>query len=118
VTALQGDVERYLQVLARDNSEFAQGIAITSEPKKSELLAARKAEQDRYDLALAAAEKSGLKWPPLIPRSEKSLIKLKQLLPGEKARIETLPVQKMRESVEQVDKARDAIEAKDYDTAE
>ena len=107
-----------MQKLKYDMDQWKRGVAITAEPKKSELIAAFSAEQLRYETAMTAAVKSGAKWKPLIPRSEKSLQDLLALIPSEKARLATIDLTKPRRSIQLAEKASQSIAAKDLAAAD
>jgi hypothetical protein len=116
--ALQASLDQRMAKLKYDMDQWKQGVAITSEPKKSELIAAFNAEQFRYDSAMAAADKSGAKWKLLIPRSEKSLQALLTLIPTERTRLAAIDVAKPRQSIQLAGKASQSIAANDLAAAE
>lgn len=113
---LQVDVDRRLQRLERENAAWAQSLALNSEPKRSQLAAAAKREQDQYEAVLAADD--GNRWRPLIPRSENSLKKLKTAIPTELSRLTTMQPSKLRRSVDLSDQAAAALQAKDFEKAD
>ena len=118
LTELQLQVSRAADNLKLTNAQWQQGVAITAEPRKSEIIAARQAENSQYEAALEAATKAGTKWPPFITKSQKSLDALLTLITAEKARFSTLPVDKMKASTEASDKASEAVAANDLNTAD
>ena len=89
LSALRTDVDRRLEACRHDERERVAGVQLASEPQKSELIAAEKAEQERYN-AIFESSKS-VKWPPIVPRSEKILMALQTLIPGELSRLSILP---------------------------
>lgn len=118
LASMRGQVERALVVKAQAEADFKRLLELSDDRKKAELNAIAKAEENKFDAALAASQKAGLKWPPLIPRSRKSLETLRLAIPAEITRLGTLPVQKMRDSLAKVDQAKKALEEKDLATAD
>ncbi len=106
------------QTQAYDLNQFKDVLALTSEPKKSELIESAKREQAGYDAAVLAAQKTGAKWTPFIARSSTSVIALQKIVPSEAQRLANVPVAKMRESIAKVDSGRTALDAKNYSAAE
>lgn len=90
-------------------AEFSQGVANAVEPQKSELIAARQRELAQGEAAIAGAERQGLKWPPLMLRSDKSIAALAQKIPSEQQRLAALEVAKMRDSVKLAEQAKKEI---------
>jgi hypothetical protein len=82
------------------------------------LIEAFNAEQLRYDNALAAAQKSGVKWNPLIPRSEKSLQALLTLIPTEAKRLAAIDLTKPTRSIQLTAAAAQSIAGNYLATAE
>ena len=103
---------------ARDEANWTKTIAMTSEPKKSQLLAGRAQNAARAEATLAAATKSGAKWLPIIAHSPKSLEAVERTIASEKSSLASIPVAKMRESIDRANKAADAVAAKDIASAE
>jgi hypothetical protein len=110
-------VSRAADNLKLTDAKWQQGVTITAEPAKSQIIAARQAENAQNEAILEAATKAGTKWPPLIPQSQKSLDALISLLNGEKARLAALPVEKMNASIEESDKASESVSANDLNAA-
>ncbi|MGB8356861.1 MAG: PTPDL family protein [Chthoniobacteraceae bacterium] len=113
--ALDQQVNRDIAKLKNHVEEWSQGLAVTPDTQKPQIIAAQKAEQDKYDAIIDAAGKSGVKWIPLLPGSAKDLDALAALATSENARLTVLPLDKMNASVQIVDKARQAFEAQDND---
>ena len=111
VAALQGEVATASANLKVSDEQWKQGVAITPEPDKSVMIAARKSELAQYDALLAAAVRAQQKWPPFIPDSQKSLDAISALVTPEQARLLALPVDKMNASLAESDKADEAIAA-------
>ena len=118
LTALRTEIERRRGALAIDQKQRDDGIKLAAEPQKSELIAANKREEAAAEAALAAAQKQGLKWPPMIPRSEKSLTAIGTKISPELQRLTAVDVAKMRQSVQLADKAREALAKRDVESAE
>jgi hypothetical protein len=118
LVALQQSVARWRAKLQYDMQQWKQGVELTVEPKKSQLIAAYNTEQLRYDTALAAAEKAGQKWKPLLPRSEKSLTALQTIIPTELQRLNAIDLEKIRRSVQLTKDAQQSIASNELAAAE
>jgi hypothetical protein len=103
------------RMLAMHKQQFTQVLASTQEPKKTELIR-RMAGQEASDEAAFNAAKG--KWKIFIPRSEKSIAAIKQMIPNEISRLASIPVQGMKESIAAVESAKQAIEAKNMSAAQ
>lgn len=117
VPSAESEATRRLAILKRDTAAWEKGVKIASEPNRSRLIAAAKAEQAQFDQALAAAEKQGLKWGLLIPRSESSLNKIKTVAAQERKRLASINTEPMRQSLQKLDQAVESIKASQYDKA-
>src|SRR5207302_11400203 len=82
------------------------------------LLAARKREEAGFAAAIAAAQRSRVKWPPIIPRSAANLDMLQKMIPTELAKLNQAPLGKMRQSIGNVDEAKLAIAGNEPATAD
>ena len=111
LVGLQIDANRARDNLKILDQEWQDGVVITPEPRKSQIMAARQAELKQYDDILAAATSSGAKWPPFMNKSQKILDAIIALIATEKPRILALPVDKMNASVAGTDKASELISA-------
>jgi len=98
--ALDQQVNHDIAKLKHDVEEWAQGLAVTPETQKQQIIDAQKAEQDKYDAIIDATQKSGVKWIPLLPRSAKDLDALAALATSENARLTALPLDKMNASMQ------------------
>lgn len=114
--ALQGEVNTAVANLKTTDEQWKQGVIITPEPEKSEMVAARQGELAKYDAILASAQKTQ-KWPPYIPKSQTSLDAISAMLVSEEARLGALPVDSMTASIEQSDKADGLIATRDLANA-
>ena len=95
------------------DAKWKQGVDITPEPEKSEMIAARQNEIAQYDALIAGAQRSQLKWPPFIPASQHSIDAINTLIASEKTRMAGLLVDKMNASLAESDKAAEAVVAGD-----
>ena len=116
--SLQRQVAVQRQEIAREEENWKSTIAMTSEPKKTQLVASRAQIAAHADAAMAAALKSGAKWTPIIPHSLASLDAIDRTISVEKSNLAAIPVARMRQSMDRANKATDAIAAKDAATAE
>lgn len=114
---LKAQVSRGVQNLAQETQDWNKGVLITPEPQKSQMIAARKAEQDHYEALMAAAAGNKQKWPPFLPKCQKDLEALKSLVDSEEKRVDALPVDKMEASLALTEKAQAALASKDTATA-
>lgn len=111
-------VDRTQENYKRQEADFEAGVANAVEPQKSELIAARQREKAQGEAAIAAAERAGLKWPQLVPRSDKSIETLVQKIPAEEQRLAALEVPKMRESIKAAETAAKQIADKKVEAAD
>lgn len=110
---LKATVERAHQNLKTE----AIGRQQAAPQSRAELEAAVKREEDAGVAAIAAAERAGLKWPPLNIRSSKSLAKIAEKLGPETTRLAALNVAVMRQSIASAEGAKAALAANDLDGA-
>ena len=103
---LSQDVARRKRTLARDLQAREEGIQITSEPRKSQLIAAGKREEAQYSAAIQAAAASGLAWPPLISRSMDSLEKIESQIPNAESRLKAIDLAPMQASIANLEEAK------------
>ena len=118
LSVLLQQVTRTTEKYRHDLTEWSKGVVITAEPMRTQIIGAHKAEQDKYDALIDAAQKAGAKWMPFIPRSEKSLQSLSIAIPAENTRLAALPLDKMMPSLQMTQKAKDAIAAKNLPAAD
>ncbi|HEX8296349.1 MAG TPA: hypothetical protein VF593_08620, partial [Chthoniobacteraceae bacterium] len=118
LAGLKGMVDRARQTYQRQQTEFEQGVAAASGIDRPQLLAARQREIAQGEAAMMAAEKAGLKWPPLVPRSDKSISALAQKIPNEQSRLASLEVAKFRESLQLTERAKNEIADQKLEAAE
>jgi len=115
---IEQDLAIRMQQVKADQAQLKSTIAFTAEPDKSRLIAASKAEQDRATATVEEAVKSGVKWAPLIPRSQISVETLQKTVTAENQRLENIPVAAMTDSLGKVDEARLAFATGDFKTAD
>jgi hypothetical protein len=118
LVALKSVIDRAQQNYKLLQAEYETGVKNAVEPQKSELIAARQKESAQGEAAVAAAERAGLKWPQLIPRSERSISTLAQKIPTETQRLAGIEVAKMRESIKVAEQASKLIADKNVDAAD
>lgn len=118
VRTAASEMERIRGIVKVQEDQFNSGVQLAGEPQKSQMLAARQAQIAAADATLAAAERSQVKWKPLLPLSKKSFDTLKSTLTAEAPRIAKLSVADMRKSLADTDAAKIAIEAKNAEVAE
>ncbi len=100
LAALKTTVDRAQQMFATRKAEFEAGVANSSALQKPELLAARQKELAQGEAAVAAAEQAKIKWPTLVPRSDKNLEVIAKKIPTELQRLASIDVAKLRQSVQ------------------
>jgi hypothetical protein len=118
VAGLQQELMGRMQAVRAEQIQLRQTIAATPEPEKSHIIAQEKAQQDQDAAAIAAAIHSGVKWVPLIPRSQVSVETLQKVAATEAPRLAGIPVASMNLSIAKVDAARAAIATGDLTGAD
>jgi hypothetical protein len=118
LAGLKTVVDRAQQTYKLQQAEFETGVTNAVEPQKSELIAARQREIAQGEAAVAAADRAGLKWPPLMLRSEKTISVLAEKIPAETERLAGMEVAKMRESIKVAEAAKKQIADKKVEPAE
>ncbi len=116
VATLNTEVTRRQGLMKTEMADREAGMKIASDADRLQMQTAQKAEQTSADAAIAAA--SGKKWPPFIPKSEKSLTALAGKLPAEITRLAAIDVAKQRESLKLANEASEAISNKDTSAAD
>jgi hypothetical protein len=86
--------------------------------ERSQLEALLKNERAKADAIVAAAEKAGVKWPPLQPVTERSLTALASRTTSEMARLNGVRTEKMKESVKSAELGASALANGDVEGAE
>ncbi|MGA3170541.1 MAG: PTPDL family protein [Chthoniobacteraceae bacterium] len=106
-----------MQEVKADQAQLKATLAATSEPEKSQIATAARAEQDQDIAVIAAAVKNGARWVPLIPRCEVSIQTLQRTATSEYQRLGSIPVAMMNQSLAEVDAAKAAMASRDFKTA-
>jgi tetratricopeptide (TPR) repeat protein len=117
VPTLKSSADRALQNFKFQQTEREKGLQLLSDAQKTETLAGIQRDQQRADAAVDAANKAGLKWPPMVP-NEKALTDISNKAQEEQRRLAELPVAKMRESMKLVAKAQTELTEKKFEDAE
>jgi hypothetical protein len=86
--------------------------------ERTQLEALLKNERAKADATVAAAEKAGVKWPPLQPVTERSLTSLASRTTSEMARLNGVRTEKMKESVKSAELGASALANGDVEGAE
>ena len=118
LSKLRGLTERNLVAAKQQAQERAAGNALLSPTEKSTVLAAQQQELKRNDALLEAAQRTRNKWPQFSGSYEKGLTYLQTNITAEARRLETLPVDAMRQSIQLATKAAQDLEQKDVAAAE
>lgn len=113
LAALKATIDRAQQTFQTRKAEFDAGLANASAIQKPELLAARQRELAVGEAAVAAADKAKIKWPALVPSSDKNLDAIAKKIPNEAQRLVRLDVAKFRQSVQLTEQAQKEIAAQD-----
>lgn len=116
--ALKTELERRTKALEAKKTEQAETIKKLTGQEKTTIENEIKAAKTSADAVVAASEKQGLKWLPLNPSTEHSLQSLTQKLTSETQRLNSVPVAKMRASIESAEKAKAALASNDLAGAE
>ncbi|MEI7958593.1 MAG: PTPDL family protein [Verrucomicrobiota bacterium] len=103
------DMERIRVNAKAQEAQFNNGIVLVTEPQKSQMIAARQAQVTTAEAALAAAERAGVKWKPLLAMASKSFESLKTTIGTEAPRLEALPLADIRKSIASIKDAEAAL---------
>ena len=103
------DMERVRVNAKAQEAQFNNGIVLVTEPQKSQMIAARQAQVTTAEAALAAAERAGVKWKPLLAMASKSFESLKTTIGTEAPRLEALPLADIRKSIASIKDAEAAL---------
>ncbi len=98
--------------------ENAARLATAKGIEHQQVEALQKKNQEAVDAAVSAAEHNGSAWLPLSPANDRSIVALLAKCTSEVTRINSLPVDKMRQSLKAAATARAAIETGDLTSAE
>jgi hypothetical protein len=106
-----------LKVRAKTDEE-KRTLEKLTEPQRSQTAKDLKYLRDQVEASVATIERSGAKWMPLSPATERSLTALAAKAGTEIVRLNGLPVENMRLSLKEVEKGKAAVAAKDLAAAE
>jgi len=104
--------------LPAEKATQEKAIAAALEPSKTDMKTAADREKATAEAMLAAAQKSGVKWPPFLPKSEDSMKLIADRASTEQSRLASLDLAKLRQSVQLAEKAQQALAANDVTSAE
>ena len=99
LAALKPVVEQQQARLKRKAEDDKVRLKTAQGAEKIQLEALLKAEQAKNEAAVTAVEKSGAKWLPLQPATERSMASLLSRTTSETTRLNGLPVEKMAQSI-------------------
>lgn len=116
IGTLKIEVERRKQQLPLENAEREKALKTGSDQQRAEIQSVIQREQATAEAALNAAK--NLKWPPFLPRSEKSITAIASKLPDGTQRLNSYDTAKLRGSLVAAEEAQTAIAANDSKTAE
>ena len=116
--ALKAAVEQRQVQLKRRTEDENRRLATSNGLEHAQLDLLLRKEHAAADAAIAASERSGVKWLPLQPATEKSLTALATLVTSETTRLNAVPIEKMRESVLATQKAAASIASGSLDAAD
>ena len=109
IRTVGADMERIRVNAKAQEAQFNNGIVLVTEPQKSQMIAARQAQVTTAEAALAAAERAGVKWKPLLAMASKSFESLKTTIGTEAPRLEALPLADIRKSIASIKDAEAAL---------
>jgi len=117
IQRLRAEIDRAVGLAKIQKTQFDSGIVLETEPTKSAMIAAQKRQIAGAEATLAIAEKSGIKWKPLLPVIDKSPAALRATATAELQRLAKLPLANMRKSVELAAAGFEAVSAKNLSDA-
>lgn len=117
LTAFKQGAEAGLAKLKSQAAEEKAMLEKLSEPKKSQTAKELKAMRDRAEATIAAIERSGAKWVPLNPATERSLSSISSKAGSEISRLNSIQVENMKQSLREVEKAKAAVASGDLEGA-
>lgn len=118
IPGVRKTIENRTLVYKRDIAEREEGIAITADHKKPELLAAVKAEEKQVGETLDAAKNAGIVWTPIYPRSKRSLDDLSKTVDSEATRLAQMKTGDMLASIQESIEGRTLLKSGDLKSAE
>lgn len=117
LTLKQGADAGLAQLRAKADEE-KRTLEKLTEPQRSQTAKDLKYFRDQAEANVATIERSGAKWMPLRPATEKSLMNLSSKAGNEVVRLGGLPVENMRLSIKEMEKGKAALAAKDLVAAD
>ena len=118
LAALRPVVEQQQARLKHKAEDDKQRLKTAIGAEKVQLEALLKREQTANEAAVSAVEKSGAKWLPLQPATERSMASLMTRITSETTRLNGLPVEKMVQSVKTAETAAAELAKNDIASAE
>jgi hypothetical protein len=97
--------------------ERKRRLANVQGAERAQLEALQRQQQAQTDAAVAALEKSGVKWLPLSPATDRSLSTISTLAGGLSQTLNQHNVQRMKDSLAATDRVKDALANNDADAA-
>ncbi|HEV7405140.1 MAG TPA: PTPDL family protein [Chthoniobacteraceae bacterium] len=118
VEKLKPTADQMLKSWQYQKGERDAATKMMPDAQRIQTAAAQKGEQDRLDAALEASTKGGVKWPPLQKQHEKTLSTIIAKTQPELTRLNALPVEKMRQSLQLAQQAREELAKHDLEAAD
>ncbi len=115
---LKAAAEQRLTQLKQLVEQNKARLANTQGADRVQLEAMQKQQQAATEATVAAAERSGVLWPPLSPANERSINALISRAGGETSRLAGQQVEKMHQSVQAAQAAQAALDAGDIAKAD
>ncbi len=116
--ALKQAAETNHKRLSDKANDDKQALDKLHEPQKSQVAHDLKYLRDTAEANVAALERSGVKWMPLSPATEKSMSALANKAGSELVRLNGLPLESMRQSLREAEKAKASAASGDLPAAE
>ena len=115
---LKAEVERRTKAFAAQKTEQGEALKRLVGAEKTAFENEIKSAKTAADAAVSAAEKQGMKWLPLNPATERGLQSLTAKISSETQRLGSVPVARMRSSIQAAEKAKGLIAGNDLLGAE
>ena len=118
INRLGPEVENAVTVAKQQESKFNEGIVLVAEPQKSQTMKARKSRITAAENAVTLADRSGVKWKPLLAITDKSIRSIESTTSLELPRLMQLPLPAMRSGIEKAEAAMALLNQGDIAGAE
>lgn len=118
VASLKSAADNTLTKLRSFRIEEQDALKKLTEPLKTQTANNMKATRDRIDAAVAAYERSGVKWMPLSPANERSLAAISSKAASEISRLSSVQTENMKASLREAAKTQAALDSGDLVVAE